>query len=56
MTQAKARAELDYICGCPLGSPRPGYVIWVPRLHSKSCYIRKKLAEISYTEGDMLNG
>jgi hypothetical protein len=35
--------RVGYVCDCPLGSPRPHYVIRVARLHDENCHVRKKL-------------
>jgi hypothetical protein len=40
-----------YICDCELGSPEPGRVILVSKLHSRKCHVRRKLADSSYIVG-----
>jgi hypothetical protein len=57
MVKAKAKdiTRIGHVCDCPKGSPSPGYVIQVPKLHDKNCHVRRMLAEISYSKGDMLN-
>ena len=47
--------SVGYICSCKQGSPRPNYVILVSSLHNKDCRVRKALAEMRYSEGDILN-
>jgi len=53
--KAKDITRIGYTCDCPLGSPKPGHVIQVPKLHERNCHVRRKLAEISFSKGDMLN-
>lgn len=40
-----------YICDCERGSPEPGRVILVSKLHSRDCHVRRKLAGGDYTIG-----
>jgi hypothetical protein len=53
--KAKDITRIGYCCDCPLGRPKQHWVVLVPSLHEKNCHVRRKLAEISYTKGDMLN-
>jgi hypothetical protein len=53
--KAKDITRIGYVCDCPLGSPKQHWVILVPSLHERTCHVRKALAEMSCTKGDVLN-
>jgi hypothetical protein len=53
--KTKGKFRLDQICPCKNGS-KPGWVSITPTDHLRSCEIRKRIARMSYEEGDLLNG